>query len=131
MPKLLSHLLLDPQWRAWRLRAALLLYLAIVIVGSVPGARAQIGTVASGLVLHSLAYASLATLWFTGSTGSAGMRAIKTIATIMAMGAGDEFVQSFFTYRHSDIHDWMVDVSAASVACALLTMLLPRHIARR
>lgn len=128
---LLAILLLDPHWRKWRLRAALLMYAAILAMGSVPGARAEIGLVATGVVLHSLAYGTLALLLFGGTSGTPAVRAAKAVATIMAMGAGDEFLQSFLPYRHGDIHDWIVDVSAALVTCALLLAFTPRPVGQR
>jgi VanZ family protein len=126
MPAFLSLLLLDPKLRAARRGLALVLYLIIVVAGSVPGAREDIGHYASGVVLHSLAYAGLALLWFTGSAGSAGTRAVKTVLAIAVMGALDEFVQSFFPYRGPDVHDWMVDCAAAVVTSAVLAAVLPK-----
>jgi VanZ family protein len=127
MPAFFYLLVLDPKLRKLRCAAALALYLAIVVAGSIPGARAEIGNYASGLVLHSLAYATLAFLWFTGNAGPAPGRALKAVLVVAAMGAGDEFVQSFFPYRGSDVRDWLVDCSAAIATCALLWALLPKR----
>lgn len=126
MPAFLFLLVLDPKLRKARFAIAIVLYLAIVIAGSIPGARAGIGHYAPGVILHSLAYASLAFLWFTGSSGSAAARSVKALLAVAAMGAGDEFVQSFFPYRGADIRDWMVDCGAALVTCLLLSALLPK-----
>jgi VanZ family protein len=126
MPAFLYLLVLDPKLRTLRRALAVALYLTIVVTGSIPGARAEIGHYASGLVLHSLAYATLAFLWFTGSSGSAPARAAKAVLAVAAMGAGDEFVQSFFPYRGADVHDWLVDCASASVISALLWALLPK-----
>ncbi|HBI70276.1 MAG TPA: hypothetical protein DDZ22_15095, partial [Massilia sp.] len=71
MPSLLYFLLLDARLRMLRRAGAIALFLAIVIAGSIPGARADIGHYASGVILHSLAYVTLALLWYTGSRGSA------------------------------------------------------------
>jgi hypothetical protein len=126
MPALLYLLVLDPKLRKLRCAAAIALYLTIVITGSIPGARAAIGTYAPGVVLHSLAYAFLAFLWFAGSGGSAPVRAAKAVLAVAVMGAGDEFVQSFFPYRGADVHDWLVDCTAAIITSALLWALLPK-----
>jgi VanZ family protein len=131
MPALLSLLLLDPRLRAARRALAIVLYLAIVIVGSIPGARADIGHYAPGVILHSLAYAGLALLWFTGSAGRTGARAAKAVLAVAVMGALDEFVQSFFPYRGADVHDWMVDCAAALVMSGLLAAVLPNAAAER
>ena len=120
LPTLLTH----PRLQRLCLASAILMYLAIVVIGSIPGARADIGEYASGPQLHSTAYAVLACLWYVGSKGNAGARSWKAILAIALMGAGDEFVQSFFPYRGSDIRDWAVDCIAAIVTCALLSLLL-------
>ena len=75
MRALFHRLLVDPGLRPWRLRGATLLYLAILIMGSIPGARAELGQLASGLVLHSLAYATITFLLVTGLDGSRTRRA--------------------------------------------------------
>ncbi|HEX9172398.1 MAG TPA: VanZ family protein [Telluria sp.] len=131
MPAFLSLLILDPKLRKLRCLCAVALYLAIVIMGSIPGARSQIGVYAPGVVLHSLAYATLAFLWFTGSSGSPAARAAKAMLAVAGMGALDELVQSFFPYRGADVGDWMVDCGAAAVTCALLWAFLPRAGAAR
>jgi hypothetical protein len=111
MPSLLYLALLDPRLNKLRYGAAIVMFLSIVITGSIPGARAGIGHYAPGVVLHSLAYATLALLWFV-------------------MGAFDELLQSMFPYRGAAVSDWMVDVSAALVTCAILSLLLPKAAAR-
>lgn len=106
--------------------AALLIFAGIVIAGSVPGARAEVGEYASGIVLHGLAYAGLATLWFLGSTGSVLQRAFKAVLAVALMGAFDEGVQSFLPYRSGTVHDWLVDISAATLAATALALLARR-----
>ena len=127
MPAFLSLLLLDPRLRSARLWLALALYAGVVIAGSIPGARAEIGEYATGLVLHGLTYAFLTLLWFFGSTGSAPVRALKAVLAIALMGAGDELVQSFLPYRSGDVRDWMIDVTAALLTSTLLAVFLPQR----
>lgn len=122
----LSTLLQNPKLRLLLIACAVLMYLAIVVIGNLPGARADIGHYASGAVLHSIAYAVLAALWFFGSTGSPAARAAKAVLAVAVMGAGDEFIQSFFPYRGAKMHDWAVDCSAAIVITGLLCLLLPK-----
>ena len=126
MPALFKLLFLDPAVRKFRLGLAIALYLAILIIGSIPGERHAIGAFASGLVLHAIAYAGLATLWFTGSAGDGAQRALKAVFTVALMGAGDEFVQSFFPYRGAAVGDWLVDCVAAVVASTVLWAVLPK-----
>jgi VanZ family protein len=131
MPQSLYFLLLDPRLNRLRHGAAILMFLAIVIAGSIPGARADIGQYAPGVVLHSCAYSVLALLWFTASRGSAASRSVATVLAIALMGAIDESVQSFFPYRGASLRDWMVDCSAALFTCAFLWMVLPRTALQR
>jgi VanZ family protein len=126
MPALLYLLVLDPKLRRLRSLGAIALYLAIVGLGAIPGARSELGHYASGLVLHSLAYASLAFLWFIGSGGSAAERAVKSVLTVAAMGACDELIQGFLPYRSAAVSDWLVDCSAAIVSAGLMWAFLPK-----
>jgi VanZ family protein len=130
MPALFYLVVLDPKHNKLRRGVALVLYLAILVIGSIPGARHDIGAYASGPVLHSIAYAGLATLWFTGSSGDGAQRALKAVFAVAVMGAGDEFVQSFFPYRGAAVADWLVDCVAAVVAATILWAVLPRQILR-
>jgi len=102
---------------------ALLGLVAILVAGSIPGARAEVGAYASGVVLHGMTYAFLASLWFLGSTGTPLQRALKAMLAIALMGAVDEWVQSFFPYRSGDVRDWLVDVMAATIASTVLAVL--------
>ena len=131
MPSIFSLLIFDPQWRTWRLRIALAIYVAILALGSVPGARAEIGLVASGIVLHALAYGALAALIFGGTTGEPSSRAVRTVLGVMVMGALDELVQSVLPYRNGNPADWLVDVTAALVVALVLWGLATRASQRR
>lgn len=126
MTALLRLLFVDPSLERMRIRLAAIAYLAILVLGSIPGARADIAHVASGIVLHSVAYAGLTLLIFCGAGGSAAQRALASVLAIAAMGAFDEFVQSFFPYRGAAVSDWLVDCAAAIVTAALLYLLWPR-----
>lgn len=120
------QLLLGARFAPWRLGLAWAIYLAIVIAGSVPGVRADMAHVASGLVLHASAYGGLCLLLLTGYSGSRSRRAVAAVLTIMVMGAIDEYVQSYFPYRHAAVGDWLVDCSAALVVALLLWASWPR-----
>jgi hypothetical protein len=128
MNAMLSQLLLHPRLRAACLTCAALMYLMIVVTGNIPGARADIGQYAPGFVLHGTAYAVLACLCFLGSTGSMAARALKAVLAVALMGAGDEFIQSFFPYRGADVHDWAVDCVAAILAVLALCAVLPKNL---
>lgn len=121
---LVSTLLTNPRLRRLYRASAALMYLTILVSGSIPGARADIGQYASGPELHSTAYAILACLCWLGSGASAAPRLFKAVLAVALMGAADEFVQSFFPYRHADVRDWAVDVASALVTATLLSVLL-------
>ncbi len=103
------------------------MFLAIIVIGSIPGARSDIAEIGSGLVLHSVAYATIAFLLFTGSHASPPRRALKAVLTVAAMGAIDEFIQTFLPYRHGAVLDWLVDCNAALLMSALLWSIWPKR----
>lgn len=131
MPSLLHLVLLDPRLNKLRYAVAIAMFLSIIITGSIPGARAGVGHYAPGVVLHSLAYAILALLWFTASRGSAASRSLAAVLAVAVMGAIDELVQSIFPFRGAAVSDWMVDCSAAVVTCAILWLVLPKAALQR
>jgi hypothetical protein len=118
--------LLSPDYRTLRYRAGWAAFAGIVIVGSIPGARADIGQVASGYVLHATAYAGITFLLLTGSIGTLPARAARAVGTVAAMGAVDEGVQSFLPYRNGTVGDWMIDVTSALACAAACCVLLRR-----
>lgn len=128
MTALLRACLLSPEYRTLRYGAAWLAYAVIVVGGAIPGARAEMGNVAPGIVLHSIAYATITYLLLTGSTGSLPARAIKAVLTVAAMGALDEGIQTLLPYRRGAVMDWMVDVTAALTCAAVCCVLMrPRR----
>jgi VanZ family protein len=116
----LAKLLVSADHQKLRYRSAFLLYLMILIWGSVPGAREDIGHIASGVVLHSIAYGGLTFLLFTGRAGTPLRRAATALATIALMGALDELVQSFMPFRRGTLTDWLVDCNAGLIMSAIL-----------
>ena len=131
MSSILSTLVLDERLRRRRFYSAFLMFAGIIVMGSIPGARAEIGQYGSGVVLHSIAYASLTFLLYTGTSGSRMQRAIRAALTVALMGALDEFVQSFLSYRQGSLHDWLVDCCASLITAALLWRFMPEPIASR
>jgi len=119
----ISRLLDTPKFQALCYQTALSVFVLIVVFGAIPGAREDVGHYASGLVLHSLAYAILGLLVFVGSRGRGSQRAFKATLTIAMMGALDEGVQSFFPYRTAAVTDWMVDAAAGGFVSLLLWKL--------
>lgn len=122
MRPFIALLISDVQYRKLRLRIAFLLYLAVLVFGSIPGARAELGQLAPGLLLHLLTYGLIALLLFCGADGRAWSKACKAVFIVAAMGAIDEYVQSFFSYRTASFMDWVVDVNAALFTSAMLSL---------
>ena len=122
---LLETIFVTTQFQRLRYGCAIALYLLILILGSIPGARSEVGEYASGWVLHSMSYAILTFLLFTGSNGTPFQRAVKSVLTVMAMGALDEIVQSFLPYRNGAISDWLVDCNATLVTSVILWAVWP------
>lgn len=123
MKSSLSLLFLSDAHARLRFWSANILFLLNVVIGSIPGTRAAAAEVASGVVLHSCGYSVLAFLLFTGCQGSPLQRAGKAVLGIAIMGALDEYVQSFFPYRHGSVNDWVVDMLAALVTASLMWVL--------
>ena len=115
----ISTVVLTPKFQRLCRHGAMVFFLLIVVIGNLPRAREDIGQYASGVVLHSAAYAILALLIAAGSRGSEFQRGIKATLTIVVMGALDEYAQSFFPYRTASIMDWMIDVASGGLASAL------------
>lgn len=131
MSSILSTLVLDERLRRRRFYCAFLMFAAILVMGSIPGARAEIGQIGSGIVLHSIAYGSLTFLLYTGATGARGQRALRSVLTVALMGALDETVQSFLPYRTGSVADWLIDCAASLIAAALLWRFMPEPIQAR
>lgn len=127
MRSFLAAIFFDDRYQKLKFYSALVLYLTVLVVGSIPGARADVGELATGVVLHGLTYGFIAFLLFGGVRGSAVLRALKAFLSVMAMGASDEWVQSFFPYRHADVKDWYVDMIAAFLTVTLLTIVWTRR----
>ena len=119
----ITRLIFADTYKTFRFRAAFVLYVLIVGLGSIPGARAEVGQIASGLVLHALAYSIITFLLFTGSDGRPTGIALRAWLIVAIMGALDEFVQSFLPYRNATVHDWMVDVAASFITVFLLWII--------
>lgn len=131
MTRLLRDYLFDVRYATHRFVLAWLLYLLILVLGSVPHARADIGLLAPGLVLHALAYGGLTCLLASGLRTGPWRNSVQAVLLIAIMGAGDECVQSFFPYRHAAVSDWVVDCLAGFVAATMMVYWYPWAAPRR
>lgn len=105
---------------------AAVIYLLILSLGSLPGARAEVGDFVPGYVLHLLAYTVLTLLLFCGHEGSGIRRALAAVVQTSLMGAGDELLQSLLPYRHGTWFDWLLDSAAAVCSATVLHLLYSR-----
>jgi VanZ family protein len=130
MRELIVVFLFGEKFQKLRFCAAFILYFLILLLGSIPNARAEIGQLAPGPVLHSVAYAVITFLLFTGSRGERRRRFLQAFLIIAVMGMLDEYLQSFFPYRTAAVADWLVDCCASFVTLCLLLMLSPLRAVR-
>lgn len=122
MRALLTRLVPGNHYKTLMFRSGLMLYLAVIVLGSIPGAREEIGHMASGLVLHFTTYACIAFLLACGVAGNATAKAVKAFCIVAAMGALDECIQATLSYRDGAIADWIIDVSAALTVALLFRL---------
>jgi VanZ family protein len=125
MFEFIKKFFLYPAYGTLRYRSAFVLYLLIVVLGAVPGVRAEAGEVASGFVLHSIAYSTIAYLLFTGAGTQSFTKALHAFLWVVVMGAVDEYIQSFFPYRNGRVQDWLVDMGAAFLMLSILMWTWP------
>lgn len=119
MRSLITRFIPDELYERCMFGCGLALYLAVLVFGAVPGARAGLDDVASGLVLHLATYACITFLLATGSRGHVARKAINAFLIVVAMGALDEAIQSQLPYRHGTVTDWGVDTIAALLTASL------------
>ena len=128
MPAPLLELCFADRHARQRYRTALVLYSLVILIGDIPGMRADVGQYASGGVLHSFGYGVLALILFSGTGGGMTRRALLSVLMVAVMGALDEFIQSFLPYRHGAVSDWVVDITAAAAVCLPLCFLWPKMV---
>lgn len=116
--------------RAPRFICAVAMFAVILVLGSIPGARTEVGHLASGVVLHSVAYSVITLLLYTGTAGTRWYRLVRTVLTVAAMGAVDELVQTLLPYRQGAVLDWLIDCTASLATGSLLYCFLPDRPAR-
>jgi hypothetical protein len=124
MAQQIAAYLFNDKYQKFRFWSAFTLYFLILTIGSIPGARHEIGQFAPGVILHSTAYAVITFFLFTGFLeGSRLSRSIRALLIVALMGALDEMVQSFFPYRHAAVSDWLVDCIASLITLLLLAIV--------
>lgn len=126
MRSLVTRFIPDEHYERSMFGLGWLLYLAVIVFGSIPGARAEFNDVASGVTLHLIVYSCIAFLLACGAQGSAVRKAAVSFLLVATMGAFDEAVQSLLPYRHGAAADWGIDVIAAFLAASLYWLAATR-----
>ncbi len=106
------------QARLW-LPIAAVFYVAMLLVGNLPGNAQAMSREFGDKLLHFAAYGCLAGAIYLSFTR---YRAVITLAGIALLGGLDELIQSLFPYRSSDLMDLLTDLLSAVAAIALLSL---------
>ncbi|HEY0846406.1 MAG TPA: VanZ family protein [Noviherbaspirillum sp.] len=127
MRSLVTRFIPDEHYERSMFSFGLLLYLAVIVFGSIPGARAEFNDVASGVVLHLTAYSCIAFFLAAGTNGSTPRKAVVSFLLVAAMGAVDEGIQSLLPYRHGAVADWGIDLVAGLLTATLFWLASARQ----
>lgn len=103
--------------------AAILFFLLMVGIGSVPGKAQALSAAVHDKYLHFAAYALLSALLYGSLAAGSSLRGLRTLAVAGVLGAIDEAIQALLPYREAALADWQVDMLAA-LSCVLVLSLL-------
>lgn len=109
--------------RCWMM--AFVFFALMIGLGAIPGKANALSAVVYDKFLHILAYSFLSVLVFAGMPGTRRARACRTLILIGLLGALDETIQGFMSYRHANLGDWETDMLAAMLCVGLLMFLHP------
>ncbi|HEY0974943.1 MAG TPA: VanZ family protein [Solimonas sp.] len=110
-------------WRRALVPLAVTIYAVMIALGSLWVRLPDPLRDTNDKILHVLAYGGLSVLLFLGLRLPVLRRSLVIVSAIAVMGAIDEYIQSFFPHRHSDVMDWCADVGAAIAVCATFATL--------
>jgi hypothetical protein len=104
--------------------AGVLIYLALLVLGSQSGMAPRLGL--AGIhdkLLHVLAYGAMAGLLFVGLSSAPLRRSLTVIGIVAVLGAADELLQLTYPHHDADIGYWCADLVGAGLACGVLSGL--------
>jgi VanZ family protein len=116
-----------PPLRKAALITAGVIYVLMIVIGSIPGEANELGRFFADYVLHFTAYGTYAALIAYGLGPSTTRKVLAVIVAIAVMGALDEAIQSTLSYRDADIQDWKVDMFAAFTVAIIYAMVSRRR----
>ena len=106
---------------------ALVFFVLMVLLGSVPGNRQVLDEVATAKVWHFGAYGFLSIAVFFSLKYRPVPRALFTLLVIALLGAMDEAIQSFLPYRAGKFEDWTFDVLTGAICVGALYAWMKLH----
>lgn len=109
------------QW-PW-LAIALIFFLFMIIVGSLPGNAQVLTEKINDKILHFLAYSLLTVLIYLSLSTTHLRKFTLTLSIIAILAMTDEFIQSTMTFRNASFYDLSVDILAASLITSCLSLL--------
>jgi len=110
-------------------RAAIAFFVAMILIGSIPGEAEALNAMIYDKLSHFVAYSLLSGFVYHAFQGSPLRRALLTLASVGLFGATDEVVQSLLSYRQSSVLDWQVDMLAACVTVTVLWSIRAARVA--
>lgn len=109
------------QW-PW-LAIALIFFLFMIIVGSLPGNAQALTEKINDKILHFLAYSLLTALIYLSLSTTHLRKFTLTLSIIAILAMTDELIQSTMTFRNASLYDLSVDILAASLITSCLSLL--------
>lgn len=109
------------QW-PW-LAIALIFFLFMIIVGSLPGNAQALTEKINDKILHFLAYSLLTVLIYLSLSTTHLRKFTLTLSIIAILAMTDELIQSTMTFRNASLYDLSVDILAASLIASCLSLL--------
>jgi VanZ family protein len=109
------------QW-PW-LAIALIFFLFMIIVGSLPGNAQALTEKINDKILHFLAYSLLTVLIYLSLSTTHLRKFTFTLSIIAILAMTDELIQSTMTFRNASLYDLSVDILAASLIASCLSLL--------
>ncbi len=122
VPRLVYNLRPDVQRNLLLLAA--LFYLCMIVLGALLSTPPDPLRDTNDKLLHLTAYGVLSCLLYFGLAVRPRLRAVVVVLAIAVLGAVDEIIQSQFPHRHADPMDWLTDVVASIMVCAVLGAML-------
>lgn len=105
------------------LTAAIIFFLFMLALGSLPGNAQSVTEIINDKVLHFLAYSLLTVLIYLSLRTTKLGKFIITLSVILVLGMTDELIQSILSFRNASLLDLIVDLLAAFLMTSCLSLL--------